>query len=420
MLDMATNPPDSRSNVRPASRYRRPEHDVAIVGAGPYGLAAASHLRTIRGLDVRVFGEPMAFWDGNMPEGMLLRSNWSATQISSPDGLLSLEAYQSESNDLFSTPVPLASFVGYGRWFQRHAVPDVDPRQVSLVERDGDTFHVRLVDGKTITAGRVLVCAGIGNFARRPPECQHLPPELTTHTSEHRLLRGFAGKSVLVIGGGQSALESAALLYEAGADVEVICREKIIRWLQGRVSKALHFQLGSFTKRLLYAPTDVGPAAVSQLVARPRLLRCWPKSLQEKIRRRCVRPAGARWLVERLRNVPIRTGQSLIWTKEQQGRVRVRLSDGTDRSVDHLLVGTGYRVEIERYHFLAQALLRDVEREDGYPLLTTGLESSVQGLHFLGAPAARAFGPLLQFVSGTTWSSREILRCIKRHQKVFW
>src|SRR5213079_230240 len=48
--------------------------DVAIVGAGPYGLSAAAHLRAANGLDVRVFGEPMSFWERHMPKGMLLRS----------------------------------------------------------------------------------------------------------------------------------------------------------------------------------------------------------------------------------------------------------------------------------------------------------------------------------------------------------
>ena len=33
-----------------------PDCDVAIVGAGPYGLASAAHLRTQRAQDMRVFG----------------------------------------------------------------------------------------------------------------------------------------------------------------------------------------------------------------------------------------------------------------------------------------------------------------------------------------------------------------------------
>ena len=71
--------------------------DIAILGAGPYGLAAASHLKEIKGLEVRVFGEPMSFWDRNMPIGMFLRSNWTATQIAAPDDKFTLEAFQTAS-----------------------------------------------------------------------------------------------------------------------------------------------------------------------------------------------------------------------------------------------------------------------------------------------------------------------------------
>src|SRR6266404_3373667 len=105
--------------------------DVAILGAGPYGLSAASHLRTIKGLEVRVFGEPMSFWDRNMPAGMLLRSNWTATQIADPHRSLTLEAYQAASGNHLSAPVPLERFVQYGMWYQRHAVPDVDRRKIA-------------------------------------------------------------------------------------------------------------------------------------------------------------------------------------------------------------------------------------------------------------------------------------------------
>lgn len=388
--------------------------DVAIIGAGPYGLSAAAHLRAVKGLEVRVFGEPMSFWNRSMPGGMLLRSSWSATQIADPDRSLTLEAYQAASGNHFSAPVPLDQFIQYGLWYQRHTVPDLDQRKVTRVETAPKGFRLTLQDSEAVTSRRVIVAGGIQSFAWRPPEFQALPSPLVTHTSEHRDLHKFYGKRVLVIGAGQSALESAALLHEGGADVEIIARSRRIHWLQGWASKTLHRRLGKFTSRLLYAPTDVGPAGVSQLMARPDLLRRLPRSLQNRLWKRSVRPAGARWLVERLREVPISLGRSIVSVAPVGERVRVRLDDGSDRTVDHILLGTGYRVDISKYEFLAPELLQSIRRFNGYPLLKEGLETSVPCLHILGAPAAWSFGPLMQFVSGACYASHALIWRIAR------
>jgi len=162
----------------------------------------------------------------------------------------------------------------------------------------------------------------------------------------------------------------------------------------------------------LYAPTDVGPAGLSQLLARPDLLAHLPRSLQDRLRKRAVRPAGARWLVDRLRSVPIRLGRSVRSVKQVGERVTVCLDDGTDRTVEHILLGTGYRVQVSKYEFLSPELKQSIRCFDGYPILKPGLETSVDGLHILGAPAAWSFGPLMQFVSGAHYASLAISRHI--------
>jgi FAD-dependent urate hydroxylase len=393
--------------------------DVTIIGAGPYGLSAAAHLRRVKGLDVRVFGEAMSFWERNMPEGMFLRSNWTATQIADPQGSLTLEAYQAatgnylpEGSGTSARPVPLDSFVQYGQWYQRQAVPDLDQRKTAHIESNCKGFRLTLEDGDTIHSRRVVVAVGIGSFIRRPPEFEVLPSSLASHASEHRDFRKFAGKQVLVVGGGQSALESAALLHEAGAEAEVVARRHTIHWLQGWASKTLHHGLGTFIRKVLYAPTDVGPAGISQLLARPDLLRRLPRGLQNKLWKRAVRPAGARWLVNRLQNVPIRLGRSVVSVTPVGEHVKVRLDDGSERTVHHVLLGTGYKVDISKYNFISPKLIQSIQRSNGYPCLKEGLETSVEGLHILGSPAAWSFGPLMQFVSGTHYASRSLFRHI--------
>src|SRR5260370_12178733 len=266
--------------------------------------------------------------------------------------------------------------------------------------------------GETVMAGRVVVAAGIGSFAWRPAEFAGLHSSLVSHTSEHRELRKFAGKQILVMGGGQSALESAALLHECGAEVEIVARARQIRWLGGVVSRTFQHGLGSAVSKLLYAPTDVGPAGISQVVARPDLVRQLPRSIQDWLRSRSIRPAGARWLVARLQNVPMKLGRYVVSATPVGGRIKIKLDDGSERTIDHVLLGTGYRVDVSKYDFFSPDFAMAIDCFRGYPRLSDGLEASVPGLHFLGAPAFWSFGALIPFVFPTHYAPRAFPRCL--------
>jgi cation diffusion facilitator CzcD-associated flavoprotein CzcO len=369
-------------------------------------------LNTVKGMDVHTFGEPMSFWLGNMPVGMLLRSGWAATHIASPGETLTLEAFKETTGSHFSAPVPLESFVNYGLWFQRKAVPNLDLRKVQQIEQQANGFGLLLDDGETLHAARVVVAGGIRSFAWCPREFEGIPSALVTHTSVHRGFQRFAGRSVLVIGSGQSALESAALLHESGARVEIIARARQIRWLGGLISRTIHSGFGPELAKILYAPTDVGPAGISQIVARPNLVRRFPRPVQDWFRKRSIRPAGARWLVARLATVPMKLGHTVVSAVPVGGRVKAKLSDGSERMVDHIFLGTGYRVNVSRYPFFSRKIAQSLSCFKGYPRLREGFETSIPGLHILGAPAVWSFGALMQFVVGTHYSSRELLRCI--------
>ncbi|WP_018348591.1 FAD-dependent oxidoreductase [Longispora albida] len=380
--------------------------DVVVLGAGPYGLAATAQLRRA-GADVRVFGEPMSMWRG-MPKGMLLRSNWTATSIVEHDGPLSLDSYVTATGRRVTRPVPLEDFIDYGDWIAEQVAPDVDRRPVVRVARSEDGFRVTVDDGERVTARRVVVAAGIGPFARRPDLPATLPAWCASHSGEHQDLGKFAGQDVLVIGGGQSALEAAALLKEGGASPEVLVRADHINWLHGgRYQK----KLGRLSP-LVYAPTDVGPMGLSRVVSAPWLFRRLPRDLQDKLAYRAIRPAGALWLRSRLEGVPIRLGRRLRGAVPAGDRVIIELDDGTTRVVDHVIYGTGYQVDLARYTFLSEELLGGIRQERGYPVLRAGMESSVPGLHFLGAPAAWSYGPINRFVSGTWYASHALTAAV--------
>jgi FAD-dependent urate hydroxylase len=346
-----------------------------------------------------------------MPKGMLLRSNWPATCIAEHDGELSLDAYQAETTASFGTPVPVERFIEYGDWVQRKVVPDLDRRRVVAIRRDRKDFRLELDDGEAVEARRVVVACGIDRFASVPAPFAGLPSELASHTGSHHDLGVFAGRRLAVVGGGQSALESAALAHEAGAAaVEVFVRAPQVVWLRGHAIKKRLGRLGP----VAYAPTDVGPLWYSRLVAVPDLFRRLPRRAQTKIARRSIRPAGAHWLVPRLEEVPIHLGDTVVAAEPAGDRLRLRISDGSSREVDHLLLGTGYRVDIARYDFLTESLLSSIRQKNGSPVLGRGLESSVPGLHFLGAPAAWSFGPIMRFVSGSWYSARALTRHLER------
>jgi pyridine nucleotide-disulfide oxidoreductase len=390
----------------------RADCDVAVIGAGPYGLSAAAYLQS-GGLCVRVFGEPMSFWADRMPQGMLLRSPRVASNIADPRSALTLRDYEAATGSQPAAPVPLSTFVSYGRWFREQLGSSLTLTRtpVSHVARNHSGFKLTLKDGVKLTSRRVVVAAGIGAFRRTPEVFGRLTPLQLSHCYEGRAIGEFRSKRVAVVGAGQSALESAALLHEAGADVEVIARVPTLRWI-GQHSW-LH-GLGPLSS-LLYSKHDVGPLGISRLVAYPNVLFRLPLSVRDKVRTRAVRPAGAPWLVERLASVTMTTGQTIVAADPVGREVRLKLGDGTERRVDHVLLGTGYRVDLSRYEFLSPNLLAGVHQRDGSPVLAPGFRSTVPGLHFIGAAAARSFGPLLYFVAGTEFASRELSANILRN-----
>ncbi|HXM98397.1 MAG TPA: NAD(P)-binding domain-containing protein, partial [Candidatus Dormibacteraeota bacterium] len=232
---------------------------VAIVGAGPYGLSAAAHLKD-KGVSVRVFGRPMEFWAEKMPAGMLLRSPRVASNISDPSRGATLDAFENAVAISPRAPLPLETFVDYGRWFQKQMVSDLDRREVASISRNGKGFAIKLEDGELLHSQRVVIAAGIGLFQRIPSAFASLPTEQVSHCYQGCDVKSFSGKRVAVIGAGQSALECAALLQEAEAEVEVIAKISALRWIG--MHPWLH-RLGPVSS-MLYSQHDIGPAGISR------------------------------------------------------------------------------------------------------------------------------------------------------------
>jgi NADPH-dependent 2,4-dienoyl-CoA reductase/sulfur reductase-like enzyme len=378
--------------------------DVAVIGAGPYGLAAAAHLRAA-GVETVVFGEPMSFWRGHMPEGMLLRSSPTASSISDANRRLTLERYYEANGRTAPNPVPLDDFLAYADWFRASAGLTVDAPRVTRIETARSGFRLHL-DGDALHVTRVVVAAGIAPFARRPRAFRSLAEPLVVHSVDVRSVAPFKDRRVAVIGAGQSALETAALLHEAGADVEVVARAPSVHWIPTPNTAGLVTRI----RRIAHAPTEVGPRGVSWVAALPDLFRRLPPNVQAQIGPACLAPMGAYWLPSRMQDVRFTLGRDVGAAERRNGTVLLRLSGGESREVDHVVLGTGFHVDVRRYDFLAPELVSALQLADGSPVLGTGLESSVPGLHFVGATAVHTFGPVMRFVVGTAYAAPALAR----------
>jgi cation diffusion facilitator CzcD-associated flavoprotein CzcO len=364
-----------------------------------------------RDLPVRVFGPVMSFWERHMPRGMLVRSAWSASSLSDARDALSLDAYEAAQSQPFARPLPGEELPRYGHWFKERAVPDVDERRVASVELRGGGFAVTTEDGESHAAARVAIATGLASFPYRPPQFAPLGEQHATHSMDVPEPTRFAGQSVAVVGCGQSAVETAAILLEAGATVELIARAPAIRWLiRGEQLRGVD----PILQRLLYAPTDVGPAGVSRLVAMPNAFRRLPRGLQDRLAYRSIRPAATSWLLDRTANVTKTFGREVARATPDGQSVRLELDDGSQRAVDHVVLATGYRVDVAREPIVGDSLRAALRLHAGYPILRRGFESSVPGLHFLGAYSAWSFGPIMRFVAGTKFTAHEITRHVVR------
>ncbi len=379
----------------------KPDDTTIVIGAGPYGLSAAAHLKA-RGIPTLVFGKTMEFWQ-KMPPEMYLKSVWSASTLSDPAGKYSLNRYLTATNTLRQEPIPLPFFLKYGQWFKENAVQDVDPTYVQSLARDGKYFHIDLADGRSVKANRVVVAAGISEFTHVPDYARDLPTTLASHTQPHTDLSDFQGKKVVVVGAGQSALEYAGLLHEAGAKVELISRKEII-WIDRKL-----YDLTGPIKHIFYPPSDVGPPGMNWLIAFPLIFRLLPDDTRYKFDKRAVRPAGAQWLRSRVVGQVRITERIEIVKATAQGKgLCLELSDGTTREIDYLFLGTGYKPDLHKLPFIDATLRQQIHEHNGYPIQNSWFESSVPNLYFVGALAGHTFGPICRFVAGAGVPAQQI------------
>ena len=388
--------------------------EVVVVGAGPYGLSIAAHLRQ-RGVAFRIFGVPMESWRSAMPKGMFLKSEGSASNLSDPARVLTLAHHCALAGMPYSaerTPVPLDTFVDYGLAFQRTLVPELEERAVVAVAEKPGGFELRLDTEERFTARRVIIAAGTTYFHHVPRLLTNLPRELVSHSRDHADLARFAHRDVVVIGGGQSALETAALLKEHGASVRVLVREPSVAWNPppgAQIDRGRWFQpqsgLGLGWRAWFYCHG----AGVFQH---------FPHRFRAHVVKRALGPAGAWWLKDRVVGaLPVLCRRTVEGARETGGRACLSVVDGSGQKseivADHVIAATGYKVDISALPFLAGALRQKLRRPGSVPIVSPNFESSVPGLYFTGLTSASQFGPVMRFVVGADYTARRIASAMR-------
>jgi len=385
-----------------------PVFDVVVVGAGPYGLSTAAHLLG-RGLRVAVFGRTLEMWREHMPNGMLLRSHWWATNLSDPRREYGFEQFAKDSGHERGYPLPIQTFIDYGLWFQQRAVPEVDETYVSSIERRDGRFLITLEDGREVESQAVVMAIGVYYYANRPDPFTRLPAKLFSHSSDHRDFGRFKGRDVVVIGGGQSAIEYAALLHEAGAAVEVVSRRSI-QWLRPD-----RWNTRNTLERILAPDASIAPGWTNWLWdQRPWLFYRFPVRWKDSYN--AIYHSGAtHWLKHRVvGKVTLREGRTVAKLKVAQGKLDATISDGAKVRADHILLATGYKVDITKLTMIDPSLRAEIKTDRAIPSLSHWFESSVPGLYFVGLTSLRAFGPLYRFVAGCGAAARRVADGVMR------
>ena len=389
--------------------------EVAIVGAGPYGLSLAAHLRKA-GVSIRQFGLPMQLWRDFMPEGMFLKSQGFASNLSDPDHTHTLEAFCKATGRPYASyglPVPLDTFVAYGRWFRDELVPDVEEVLVTDVAQACGGFEVSLASSEQLRARKVVVAIGVEAFAHVPEPLSALPSSVCTHSSAHTDLGAFRGREVVVAGAGQSALETAALLHEKGASVQLVARKDKIIW------NGPPLPLDRPLLRKLKEPeSGLGSGWATWFYSnQPGLFRRLPRSTRVYRARTALGPAGATWLRSRVAGqFPVLTGYSVKWARVQDGGVRLGLAGagGSSRELaaDHVIAGTGYRTDLTRLPFFGDQMLAGLRTVPGTGSSAVGrdYQSSIPGLYVMGPAVAPTMGPVMRFVFGSEHAATTVTR----------
>jgi thioredoxin reductase len=390
--------------------------DVAIVGAGPYGLSLAAFLRAAK-LKHRIFGRPMQSWQNHMPKGMCLKSDGYASTLYDPKGAFTLKHFCEEQHLEYKhsgLPIPLDTFVAYGIEFQKRMVPHLEQTEIHSVRQFGEGFELETAEGERFTAKRVVLAVGIRDFGYIPPQFEGLPAEAVTHSFAYGEVAQFAGKRILVVGAGASAVDTASSLADAGAEVHIMGRRPKIGFYIPEMDPR------PLKRRILFPRSGLGVGWEYVIcVEAPLLFRGLPQRFRHRVVRRHLGPIPGWFMKDKVEgriamHMSAQIGE-VTWDGE---KVHVHY-DQPDKPgqvfvADHVVAATGYKPKVGKLGFLDPALAQQIKTAEDTPVLGPTFQTSVRGLHMIGLASANCFGPAQRFAVGAKFTSKFLAGYFKR------
>jgi len=364
--------------------------------------AYATHLN----IDHVVLGKPMDFWRSNMPKGMHLRSacDWHLD----PLDVHTIERYMQTKllRPADVEPLSLECYLSYAQWFQEQKAIHATPSMVRRLECSNGApagFSAMLDDGETITATNVVIAVGFRYFKDVPEEFTRiLPAGRFSHTCDCVDFALLKGKQVLVIGGRQSAFEWAALMHEQGA-------------------AAIHVSHRHPSPEFKASDWSWVNPLVGAMVTNPGWFRNLSPEEKDAVNRRLWAEGRLKlepWLGPRINHkdaIRLWPQTRVVACRElPNGELIVRLDSGTMLTVDHIILATGYKVNIQQIPFLgAGNILPTLETRNGFPVLNERFQTNLPGLFITSFPAGQDFGPFFGFTVAVRASAKLIGSAIR-------
>jgi hypothetical protein len=295
-------------------------------------------------------------------------------------------------------------------------LPEFEEKQVVSLDRAPEGFCLGLDNGEAFTAGQVILAVGITHFEYVPANLSTLPSEFVSHSFHHPDPAVFKGRKVVVIGGGASAIDLAALLHEAQADVQLVARHPELKFHSKPTGKPR-----SLWQQIRHPKSGLGPGLRSRFFSdAPGVFHYLPEGLRLEVVATSLGPSAGWFVKDQMANVPCLLGYTPERAEVTNGKVRLNLRsrDGSERDVeaDHLIAATGYKVALERLKFLSPEIRSQIKVIKGSPVLASNFESSVSGLYFVGLAAANSFGPVMRFAYGAGFAARRLTDAMVKAQ----